>query len=45
MAAQTQILLQLLIKTPAILQSRYLASGRYHSGVKRMQCYQPQARA
>ena len=27
---------QLPIKTPAILQSRYLASGRYHSGVKRV---------
>ena len=34
--SEAEILQQLLIKTPAVLQSRYLASGRYHSGVKRL---------
>ena len=30
------ILQQLLITTPAVLQKRYLPSGRHHSGVKRV---------
>ena len=34
--SEAESLQQLLIKTQAILQSRYLASGRYHSCVKRL---------
>ena len=33
---EPEILKQLLISTQAVLQTRYLASGRYHTGVKRV---------